>query len=886
MSDSERQDSIQNGQSAWDGNALYPLVALKNVVVFPHNSHALVIGREKMVRAIEEAMMQPDHMLIAVTQRSTEIADPQVQDIFHVGTLIEVSSVQRQQDGTIQALVRGIQRVKITELLDDDEPFLHTRVSTQPEPYHKGPQSDALIRYATNLFERYAQLNRRFSAEDINSIVALKTLPRLSDTLGAHVITDVQQQQDLLETFDPMERLNKICVILGNEIEILELETTIRSRVRSQVDRSQKEFYLREQLRAIQEELGMETSSEADELRVKLKEKALPTDVAVKLRKEIDRLERTPAQSAEITVVRSYIDWILALPWNERTEDRFDLVETRRILDADHYGLEAMKERIIEFLAVRQLRQQLLKRQEKGGKGGQGRRAIKGEGQGQILCLIGPPGVGKTSLGESIAHALGRKFARISLGGVHDEAEIRGHRRTYVGALPGRIIQSMKTVGVRNPVFLLDEIDKLSSEYHGDPAAALLEVLDPQQNSTFTDHYIEVPFDLSEVFFICTGNVKYQIPRPLADRMDIIELSGYILEEKVNIGLRHLLPKVLNEHGLTPEQLKIPQIAMQHIVTDYTREAGVRNLERQLATISRKVARRVLAKPTTRLRLTAHSLEQYLGAPRYSSAPPIQRSQVGAAMGLAVTENGGMLLSVEVVTMVGKGELLITGQLGEVMHESARAALSYIRTRAEELQIDPNFQDNSDLHIHLPENALPKDGPSAGITIATAIISALTRRPVRSNLAMTGEITLLGSVLGVGGLKEKVLAAQQANITHLIVPAENKNDLAEIPAKIRQSLQFTLVDNMDQVVEAALLEASPLEEQDAYVRPPLRLDERLPSLREQREARDTNNRRSGIIANEQWEQDGIDPLAFMIPPVEQHTHDAPQAHAKRDNEQK
>ncbi len=881
MSDLERQDTIQSGQSARDGSGVYPLVALKNVVVFPHNSHALVIGREKMVRAIEEAMMRPERTLIAVTQRSTEIADPQIQDVFHIGTLIEISSIQRQQDGTIQALVRGIQRVKLTEFLED-EPFLHARVSTQQEPHYKGPQSDALVRYATNLFERYAQLNRRFSAEDINSIVVLKTLPRLSDTLGAHVITDVQQQQDLLETFDPMERLNKICVTLGNEIEILELETTIRSRVRSQVDCSQKEFYLREQLRAIQEELGMDTSSEADELRIKLKEKALPREVALKLRKEIDRLERTPAQSAEITVLRSYIDWVLALPWEERTEDRFDLVEARRILEVEHYGLEAIKERIIEFLAVRQLRQQRHKRQGQGRKSGQN---AKSESQGQILCLIGPPGVGKTSLGQSIAHALGRKFARISLGGVHDEAEIRGHRRTYVGALPGRIIQSMKTVGVHNPVFLLDEIDKLSSEYRGDPAAALLEVLDSAQNSTFTDHYLEVPFDLSEVFFICTGNVKYQIPRALADRMDILELPGYILDEKVNIGMRHLLPKVLDEHGLTPEQLKIPQAAMQHIVTDYTREAGVRNLERQLATISRKAARRVLEKPNTRLRLTVHGLEQYLGAPRYSSAPPVQRSKVGAAMGLAVTENGGMLLSVEVVTMMGKGELLITGQLGDVMHESARAALSYIRTRAEELQIDPNFQENNDLHIHLPENALPKDGPSAGITIATAIISALTRRPVRSNLAMTGEITLLGSVLAVGGLKEKVLAAHQANITHLIVPAENKNDLTDIPAKIRHSLQFTLVDNMDQVVDAALLEAPSVEEQDAYVRPPLRLDERLPVHQDQYDSRDNNNRRSSIIANEQWEQDGIDQSAFMIPSVEHHTLDAPQVQGKRDHEQ-
>ncbi|TMC81827.1 MAG: endopeptidase La, partial [Chloroflexi bacterium] len=467
-----------------------------------------------------------------------------------------------------------------------------------------------------------------------------------------------------------------------------------------------------------------------------------------------------------------------------------------RILDEDHYGLEGIKERIIEFLAVRQLRQQLARR------GGY----AKSESQGQILCFIGPPGVGKTSLGRSIANALGRKFARISLGGVHDEAEIRGHRRTYVGALPGRIIQSMKTVGVRNPVFLLDEIDKLSAEYRGDPSAALLEVLDPEQNSSFTDHYLEIPYDLSEVFFICTGNVKYDIPRVLADRMDIIDLPGYMLEEKINIGSRHLLPKVLTEHGLTPEQVKIPQTVMQHIVMDYTREAGVRNLERQLAMICRKAARRIIEKPDMHLRLTLHSLEQYLGARRYTLTPESQKTQVGVAMGLAVTENGGILLPVEVATMVGKGELMVTGQLGDIMRESAAAALSYIRSRADALNIDPNFQDSTDLHIHLPENAIPKDGPSAGITIATALISAITGRPIRENLAMTGEITLRGRVLAIGGLKEKVLAAQQANIHNLLIPVENKKDIAEIPVKIQRQMHFTFVDTMDQVIEAALLD--------------------------------------------------------------------------------
>jgi ATP-dependent Lon protease len=863
MSEQERQDITQ------DADAEYPLVALKNIVVFPHNRHALTIAREKTVRAVEEAMMRPDRTLITTTQRDPDIDDPQPKDVFEIGALAEVTTMHRQQDGSLQVLVRGISRVKIEEYIDS-EPFFRVRVSMPPEPQVKGPQADALVRHATNLFERYAQLNRRFSVEDINSIVATKTAARLSDTLAAHLVTQMEQQQDLRETFDPLERLEKICVIMGNEIEILELETTIRSRVRSQVDRTQKEFYLREQLRAIQEELGMETSSEAEELRVRLREKTLPAEIATKVRKEIDRLERTPTQSAELAVIRSYIDWVLALPWTEQSSDIFDIEVTRNILDEDHYGLEGIKERIIEFLAVRQLRQQFASR------GG----LSKSESQGQILCFIGPPGVGKTSLGYSIARALGRKFARISLGGVHDEAEIRGHRRTYVGALPGRIIQSMKTVGVRNPVFLLDEIDKLSSEYRGDPSAALLEVLDPQQNNTFIDHYMELPFDLSEVFFICTGNVKYQIPRALADRMDIIDLPGYMLEEKVNIGLRHLLPKVLREHGLTAEQLAIRQPAMQRIVTDYTREAGVRNLERQLANVCRKVARRVLEKPDSHIRLTVSNIEQYLGSPRYNTAPPLLRTQIGSAMGLGVTENGGMLLQVEVVTMVGKGDVMITGQLGDVMRESAMAALSYIRTRANMLHIDPNFQDSTDLHIHLPENGISKDGPSAGITIATAIVSALTKRPVRGDLAMTGEVTLMGSVLAIGGLKEKVLAAQQAGITKLIIPAENKKDLSEIPAKIRQRIHFTIVDNMDQVLEVALLEA-PLEErapapdsQKNGAPPPLRLEEHDPLLHEQ-----NSHHQQGKALDDEGNL-----TSFMIPPPDPAGHDLyPQARAEQDD---
>ena len=856
-----------------DTHETYPLVALKNMVVFPRTRMTLAVAREKSVRAVEEAMMQPEHLLVAASQHDPDIDDPQPKDIYSTGTLVEITTMHRQPDGSFQLLLSGLRRVQIEEY-DELEPFLRVSVTTPQEIQTRGPQADALVRHATNLFERYAQLNRCFSVEDINSIVALKTAARLSDMLAAHLVTDPEPQQELLETRDPLARLEKICVIMGNEIEILELEATIRSRVRSQVDRTQKEFYLREQLRAIQEELGMETSSEVNELRTRLNEKSLPPEIATKVRKEIDRLERTPPQSAEISVLRSYIDWILALSWTERSDDSFSIEETRRVLDEDHYGLEGIKDRIIEFLAVRQLR---MRRASRDG-------YTNSESQGQILCFIGPPGVGKTSLGRSIARALGRKFARISLGGVHDEAEIRGHRRTYVGALPGRIIQSMKTVGVRNPVFLLDEIDKLSSEYRGDPAAALLEVLDPEQNNNFTDHYLEVPYDLSEVFFICTGNVKYQIPRALADRMDIIDLPGYMLEEKVNIGLRHLLPAVMAEHGLAPEQLKIPQSVMQQIVTGYTREAGVRNLERQLAAICRKAARRIIEKPEAHLRLTSNSLEQYLGTPRYTESPIVQKTQVGVAMGLAVTEMGGILLPVEVAKMAGKGELLITGQLGDVMRESAFAALSYIRSRAEELQIDPNFQDTTDLHIHMPENALPKDGPSAGITIATALISALTGRPIRPGIAMTGEITLRGRVLAVGGLKEKVLASYYANIYNLLIPLENKKDLADIPAKIRQSIKFTIVDSMDQVIQAALLEAPDTDstEQESPQIIPLHLDERVSVSRD-------HNKQRPIKSDDEHREDeeyGKERSTLLISPAERLSGDSyPDAQAQEQQDQ-
>jgi ATP-dependent Lon protease len=792
----------------------YPLVPLKSTVIFPRNRVTLTIGRDKSIRAVEAAF-KSEKQLVAAAQRDADLDDPTPEDIFDTGTLVEILQLQPQQDGTIQITVEGVRRVRIKHWLERD-PFLRVGATRPAEPAPTGAQADALVRYASTLFERFAQLNRRFSAEDVAAATAQQVPGRLADALAANVVNDYKGQQALLELFDPLARLEKLTVTLGNEIEILELEAKIRQRVRQQVDKNQKEYYLKEQLRAIQEELGHDAASEVQELRDRMAAKGLPEEVEAKVKKELDRLERMPQHSAELAVLRNYIDWVLALPWSERTEDRLDMAFAQRVLDEDHYGLDRVKERIIEFLAVRQLRLQQAERERVAATAGDAPAPKPTAHKGPILCLVGPPGVGKTSLGKSVARALGRKFVRISLGGVHDEAEIRGHRRTYVGALPGRIIQAMKTAGVRNPVFLLDEIDKLASDYRGDPSAALLEVLDPEQNSTFTDHYLEAPYDLSEVFFICTGNNRYQIPRPLADRMDIIELPGYTEEEKIAIGRHFVLPKVLGEHGLQHEQVQIPAVAMRFIINRYTREAGVRGLERQLATICRKAARRIVSHPRARIRLTEKNIEHYLGVPRYSPDRALDRGQIGVATGLAWTEHGGTLLPVEVATMPGKGNLMVTGQLGEVMQESARAALSYIRSRSDDLRIEPSFADNLDLHIHLPEGAIPKDGPSAGITIATSIISALTRRPVRSDLAMTGEITLRGRVLAIGGLKEKAMAAHRVGIRQLLIPAENEKDLAEIPAKIRAEMRFILTDSMDAVLEHALLPAvaEPLDDEE------------------------------------------------------------------------
>ncbi len=800
----------------------HPLVPLKNTVIFPGARVTLNIGRERSILAIKEAQAG-DRRFIASAQRLADVDAPEPKDVFETGTLVELRQYEAQADNTIQVVVEGITRARIHEWVARD-PYLRVAYEPLEDATDTGAQGAALARHAQTLFDRFSHLSRRFNPDDIAAVTQVHAAGRLADTLAGLVVPDHAQQQDLLETLDPLARLETVCVSLGNEIEILELENKIRQKVRQQVDKNQREYYLKEQLRAIQEELGHDQASEIAELREKIERKGLPEEVATKVAKELDRLERMPAHSAELVVLRNYIDWMLALPWQERTEDRLDMKFAQKVLDEDHYGLEKVKERIVEFLAVRQLRIMQAQRQAAAA---EAKAETKGEAKaeaksdrapananmhkGPILCLIGPPGVGKTSLGRSIARSLGRKFVRISLGGVHDEAEIRGHRRTYVGALPGRIIQSMKTAGVRNPVFLLDEIDKLASDYRGDPSAALLEVLDPEQNSTFTDHYLEVPYDLSEAFFICTGNNRYSIPRPLADRMDIVQLPGYTEEEKIAIGRNYVLPKVLGEHGLSRTQVQVPESAMRYMIARYTREAGVRGLERQLATVCRKAALRIVQKPDARIRLSEKNIEQFLGVPRYTPDRAQDRGQVGVATGLAWTEHGGTLLPVEVVTMPGKGGLMVTGQLGDVMQESARAALSYIRSRARELDIPASFSDNLDIHIHLPEGAIPKDGPSGGITMATAVISALTRRPVRSDIAMTGEITLRGRVLAIGGLKEKALAAHRVGIRNLIVPAENVKDLVDIPQRVRAEMTITPVESMDEVIALALLPALPRE---------------------------------------------------------------------------
>ncbi|HAG07784.1 MAG TPA: endopeptidase La [Peptococcaceae bacterium] len=761
-----------------------PLLPLRGILVFPYMVVHLDVGREKSIKAIEEAMIQDRHIFLA-TQKEAQTDSPGKDDIYRVGTVAELKQLLKLPGGTIRVMVEGIARGRIVHYLDTD-PFFKVEVEQYCEPQVKTTQLEALMRNLTYQFEQYVKLSKRIPPETVVSALNIEEPGRLADIIASHLPLRVEDKQVILEAVDVGERLEKLCALVAKELEIVELERRINVRVRKQMEKTQKEYYLREQMKAIQRELGEkdERAAEGEEYREKIAAAKLPKEVEEKALKEVERLEKMPPMAAEATVVRNYLDWILALPWTKSTKDRIDIQAAEAVLEADHYGLKKPKERILEYLAIRKLAKKM---------------------KGPILCFVGPPGVGKTSLGKSIARALDRKFVRISLGGVRDEAEIRGHRRTYVGALPGRIIQGMRTAGSKNPVFLLDEVDKMSVDFRGDPSAALLEVLDPEQNSAFSDHYIEIPFDLSNVLFITTANLYHNIPRPLLDRMEVIYISGYTEEEKVQIAVRHLIPKQLKEHGLDKKALMISENAVRRLIREYTRESGVRNLEREIATICRKTAKEIVAHKAEQVRVTQRNVERFLGIPRFRYGMAEKEDEVGVATGLAWTETGGDTLAIEIVVCRGKGALTLTGKLGEVMRESAQAGYSYIRSRAGQLGIDEMFHEKYDIHVHVPEGATPKDGPSAGITIACALASALSGRKVRHDVAMTGEITLRGRVLPVGGIKEKVLAAHRAGIKTVILPAENKKDLEEIPANVRNKLEFVFVDHMDQVLETALV---------------------------------------------------------------------------------
>ena len=762
-----------------------PLLPLRGIIVYPAMVLHLDVGRPKSVNALEKAMVD-DHHIFLVTQKDIHVDEPKEEDLYPVGTVAHVKQMLKLPNGTIRVLVEGLYRAKIDAFLPDEKALV-VRIRRLVDEDDQNLETEALMRAVLKQFEQYISLSRKISPETLATVKDIEEPGRLADVIAGYLSLKIRDKQEILETTNVRQRLEKVLAILNNEKEVLELERKIGQRVKKSMEKTQKEYYLREQMKAIQKELGEKDgkTGEVEELRKRLDAKNPPPNVREKVEKELERYEKMPSTSAESSVIRTYIDWLLSLPWTEQTEDRIDLNEVKRILDQDHYGLEKPKERVLEYLAVQKLVNKI---------------------KGPILCLVGPPGVGKTSLARSIAKSMGRKFVRISLGGVRDEAEIRGHRRTYVGALPGRIIQGMKTAGTINPVFLLDEIDKMASDFRGDPASALLEVLDPEQNNAFSDHYIEEPYDLSKVMFITTANTTHTIPRPLLDRMEVIYISGYTEVEKKEIAINYLLPKQIEEHGLKKNQIQVKEEAIYKIIRRYTREAGVRNLERQLATICRKAAKMIVAGEKKKVVVTENTVEELLGKPKYRYGLAEAEDQVGVVTGLAWTSVGGDTLSVEVTVVPGKGKLTLTGQLGEVMKESAQAAFSYIRSKAVELNIDPDFYEKNDVHIHVPEGAIPKDGPSAGITMATALISALTGKPVSKEVGMTGEITLRGRVLPIGGLKEKALAAHRAGLKKIIIPKENEKDVEDIPDSVRQELTIIPVNHMDEVLEHALVE--------------------------------------------------------------------------------
>jgi ATP-dependent Lon protease len=759
-----------------------PLLPLRDIIVFPFMVLPLFVGRDKSVLALEKSMAEQKSIFLSA-QRNPSNNDPQPADIFEIGTIANILQILKLTDGTMKVLVEGLQRGRI-ETFKENPDYFEVEVNRIHENDQLTADVKAMMRSVGTVFEQYVKLNQKIPLEAVAASANILEPHRYADTIASYMVFQTQEKQELLETLNPADRLNKLLGILKSEMEVLKIEKRVHGRVRKQMERSQKEFYLNEQMKAIQKELGKrdEFKSDFDELKQKIKKAKMPKEVNEKAKKELKRLELMQPMSAEATVARTYIEWLADLPWEKAAgTDKIKIPEAQKVLDKDHYGLEKVKERITEHLAVLKLVKKI---------------------KGPIICLVGPPGVGKTSLGKSIGRAMGRKFVRISLGGVRDEAEIRGHRRTYIGALPGKIIQGMKKAEVHNPVFMLDEVDKMNADFRGDPASALLEVLDPEQNSTFNDHYLEIDYDLSNVMFICTANVLHSIPRPLLDRMEVLHLPGYTDQEKLGIAQRFLVPKKVAEHGLTKKNIEITEKALERVIQDFTREAGVRSLEREIGTLCRKVVKVVVEKgKKTHVKITPASLEKYLGIPKYKRADQEGPLEIGSAIGLAWTELGGEILSIEVTVLPGTGKLVPTGQLGDVMKESAQAAMTYVRSRASDLGLTKNFYQKNDFFIHIPEGAVPKDGPSAGITMAVALVSALTKTALRHDVAMTGELTLTGKVLPIGGLKEKVLAAHRHGINNLIIPVENEKDIVDIPADIRKNIEFFPATTMDDVIQ-------------------------------------------------------------------------------------
>ncbi|WP_416827553.1 endopeptidase La [Ectobacillus polymachus] len=763
---------------------IVPLLPLRGILVYPTVVLHLDVGREKSIQALENAALNED-LIFLMTQRDVNVDQPAKEDLYTIGTLAKVKQMLKLPNGTVRVLVEGLHRAEMVAL-QEEESVVNATIAILEDKEEGDLEEKALMRTLVEHFDQYIKLSKKVSNETFATIVDVNEPGRLADLVASHLPLKVNEKQEVLEIINVKDRLNRLISIIQDEKELLNLEKKIGQRVKHSMERTQKEYFLREQLKAIQKELGEKEgkSSEVEDLHEKIDNSGMPDETKEAVIRELDRYEKLPASSAESGVIRNYIDWMLSLPWKEATEDILDIHRAEKILNEDHFGLEKVKERVLEYLAVQKLTRSL---------------------KGPILCLVGPPGVGKTSLARSISRSLNRNFVRVSLGGVRDESEIRGHRRTYVGAMPGRIVQGMKKAKTINPVFLLDEIDKMSSDFRGDPSAALLEVLDPEQNSNFSDHYIEEPYNLSNVMFIATANTLSTIPGPLLDRMEIISIAGYTEIEKVNIARDHLLIKQLKEHGLSKGKLQIRDDALLAIIRYYTREAGVRSLERQLAAICRKVARILVTEERKRVIITEKSLPEFLGKKIFRFGEAELQDQVGVATGLAYTTAGGDTLAIEVSLYPGKGKLILTGKLGDVMKESAQAAFSYIRSRAEELHIDKDFYEKNDIHIHVPEGAVPKDGPSAGITMATALISALTGRPVSKEVGMTGEITLRGRVLPIGGLKEKTLSAHRAGLKKIIIPADNERDLDDIPESVKEELTFVLVSHLDEVLEHALV---------------------------------------------------------------------------------